>query len=59
MNPATLNRLIGLALQAVKRDPAFAPVLDALNHARRIQKAGYPDHTVRLACGRALWLAEG
>jgi hypothetical protein len=59
MNPATLNRLIGLALHAVKVNPAFAPVLDALNHARRLQKAGYPAHYVRLACGRALWLAEG
>lgn len=59
MNPTTLNRLIGLALRAVKADPAFRPVLDALNHARRIQNAGYSEPTVRLAVGRALWLAEG
>lgn len=57
MNPATLNRLIALALNATKADPAFKPVLEALNHARHIQKAGYPDHYVRLACGRALWIA--
>jgi hypothetical protein len=58
MNPSTLNRLIGLALRAVQADPTFRPVLDALNHARRLQKAGYPAHYVRLACCRALWLAE-
>jgi hypothetical protein len=58
MDPQTLNQLIGLAMRAVRADPAFKPALLALNHARDLLRAGYGPATVRLAVGRAMWDAE-
>ena len=58
MEMRVLNSLIGKALTAAKTDPGFRAVVEALNHAKRLAKAGYPAHYVRLAVMRAVWIAE-